>query len=211
MNDLIPIHDPVPIPIRNLFDEMEAHLLGVQQPMLVIAALILSVQHLDKEAPAGTPDERQRWLIDRILALVNAAEKQSQEMAGALDDAMALLGQRDELLAGGREEPAEGEPDVVKQSVEEYAARFCSLGKAPMILLFSEDERKVLGSTPLAHLIAMLTAAQVGDKNALEQSLILARQLAEGARVRTWDEPPEETDDDDALDAPDEETTGDET
>src|SRR5262245_57636487 len=109
-------------------------------------------------------------------------------MTGALDDAMALVGKRDEVLAGGRQEPAMGEQDVVKWSVEEYAARFRSLGKAPMILVFSEDERKVLGSTPLAHLIAMLTAAQVGDKNAIEQSLVLARQLAEGPRVRTWDE-----------------------
>src|SRR4030042_126830 len=93
------MNDWISVRARQLFDGLAARLKDVQEPALVIAALIGSAQQLGGQLPLdATPEQRQRWLIERLRVLANAASKQCHQMASALDEAMVLVAERDERL-----------------------------------------------------------------------------------------------------------------
>jgi len=180
------MNDWISVRARQLFDGLAARLKDVQEPALVIAALIGSAQQLGGQLPQdATPEGRQRWLIERLRVLANAAGKQCHQMARALDEAMVLVAERDERLGSKA-----GEGDV-RRAVEDAAMRFWGIGVVPLILLFSEEEQNDIGETPFAHLVALLMAAEAGDRMALDQALELSRKLAAKAQLHAWEEPAE--------------------
>ena len=180
------MNDWISVRARQLFDGLAARLKDVQEPALVIAALVASAYQMGGQLPEeGTNEEKQRWLLERLEVLLGAADKQLHQMESAFNSVTALLNEYDNQ--GAADETAT--TDDIRRTVEDAAMRFWGMNVVPLILLFSEQEQKDIGETPFAHLVALLLAAEAGDGAALEQALALVRKLAGGAQMQAWHEP----------------------
>jgi len=178
------------IDVTQLLDNLEDGFLDAPEAMLILSALSLAADRIPEDVPPGlSVQEGRRWLIERALALVGLTEEPppaSDDEADSQDEV------DDEAIAPlPPPPPPENDTELVARAVDDATMRFWGLGTVPLILVFSTDERKELGDTPLEHLKVLLGAALVGDRNALEEANTLVQKLAEGAQMRSWFEPPE--------------------
>jgi hypothetical protein len=176
------------IDVSQLLDNLEDGFLDAPEAMLILSALSLAADRISEDVPPGlSVQQGRRWLIQKALALVGVTE----EPPPASDEEADSQDEVDDEEVAPLPPPPQDDTELVARAIDDATMQFWGLGTVPLILVFSTDERKELGDTPLEHLKVLLGAALVGDRNALEEANTLVQKLAEGAQMRSWFEPPE--------------------
>ncbi len=180
--------------LMNLVQDAEIAANRAQLTLYVVSMLLIGAEHLPDAAPSELDaTERQRWMIDRWLAVLPELKDMVDEVDEAIREGLAALTKAFPPRQKGDDTAETKDDDTaeIAAAVDYASMHLWCAGVVPLILVFSEDERKQLGSTPFAHLSALLMSAAAGDPQALEQARELTRKLSEGAQMRTWDKPGE--------------------
>jgi len=200
--------------VSEFLDKVEEGLVETHEAVLVILALLQAANRVSEEVPVELePTAAKRWFTNRVVTLVNVAERHAEELVGNVDDAITLVANRGQVsVAATGTAAAEKATDeelseidgtaLVHRAVEDTAMRFWSLGVVPLLCIFSDQERKQLGDKPLERLVVLVERAIASLKprtieepsdahDTLVEAAALVRTLVQGAQMRTWDEPPE--------------------
>jgi len=176
--------------LMNLVQDAEIAANRAQLTLYVVSMLLIGAEHLADAAPSELDaTERQRWMIDRWLAVLPELKDMVDEVDEEIREGLAALAKAFPPRPKG--ETKDDDTAEIAAAVDYASMHLWCAGVVPLILVFSEDEREQLGSTPFAHLSALLMSAAAGDAQALEQARELTRKLSEGAQMRSWDKPGE--------------------
>jgi hypothetical protein len=190
--------------VDKLLDDIDKQIERVQYAFIMLAALVFaaddaSFYYIDawKEGDEDNPAR------DRLCALITMARGKSEELAREIDGAFKVLADRATWFVCWTQN---GDANAkVDEGIDEATFVLESAGVRPLILLFDEDEAKLLGEKPLARLVALQERAlellkpqpveAAGEASeVLAEALELAKLLADGEEDRDWtddDEDPE--------------------
>jgi hypothetical protein len=156
--------------------------------LYVLSTIILGAQHLaDAVPPELDANEQAEWMLDRLFAVITELKARVDHVDQGIRDMLAMLTTPQQPTG----EAQDDDTAEIAKAVEAASMHLWCAGAVPLILVFSEDERKELGDTPFAHLSELLAAAASGDAQALEKAQELTRKLSAGAQMRSWDKPGE--------------------